>query len=94
VVAGLVVVGQNPVAGAVRLLLIVAGAAAAGFAVNTWLVAPARNLYHRDDDALVGIVTVLRDVVPHLMKREGWETDRIEVTMQRLERFPVGPRKL
>lgn len=93
-VAALVVVRQNPLAGGSRLLVVLASGAAASYALNKWLVAPTARLCKRDEGAMVGIVTVLRDIAPHLVKYERWDADRRQVAMERLERFPVGARKI
>lgn len=93
-VAALVVARQNPLAAAGRFVLVLAAAAAAGSAISKWLVSPTAHLYERDEDAVVGAITVLRDVAPHMIKNQRWDPDRAQVTMERLQRFPVGRRKL
>jgi hypothetical protein len=45
----------------------------------------------RDEEAVVEIARLLRDLAPVLAEAEGWPLVRRRVTDARISRFPIGP---
>ncbi len=59
-------------------------------AVQIMLVRPLRPQIRRDERAMIELVDMLRELTPHLSRREQWSDVRRLLVRTRLERFPVG----
>lgn len=56
------------------------------------LVVPLGARVLRDERAMVEIITVLRELHPHLAERESWSAVRDRFARERISRFPVAER--
>jgi hypothetical protein len=68
-----------------------ATALAGAIATSRRLHVPWRLQARRDEEAMVEIVTLLRDLAPVLAEEEGWTVVRRRITEARISRFPIGP---
>ncbi|GAA1659113.1 hypothetical protein GCM10009765_05580 [Fodinicola feengrottensis] len=56
------------------------------------LVVPLGARVLRDERAMVEIITVLRELHPHVAEREAWSAVRDRFARERISRFPVAER--
>lgn len=61
-------------------------------ATHALLVAPLAARVLRDERAMIEIITVLRELHPHLAEREGWSSIRDRFARERISRFPIAER--
>ena len=78
----------------VCLVVVVSATALAVISIRTALRPAAARAFLRDEDAMVEVVTVLRDTAVLLADKEHWDEERRRIARARLERFPVGRRAI
>ncbi|WP_163509491.1 hypothetical protein [Fodinicola acaciae] len=61
-------------------------------AAHLLLVRPLGARVLRDERAMIEIITVLRELHPHLAEREGWSSLRDRFARERISRFPIAER--
>jgi hypothetical protein len=78
------------------IVLIIVGAVGLTLAVAIHIVVrvPLRNQAERDNQAVVDIVSLLREVLPLVADVEKWNETEMRLAKVRLSRLPIGKRGL